>query len=123
MTKTSIKIWGRKLRIDVIFDHYEGEDILPIQEEAIEKFLENIKVVDESEPKVKKYCLKSDQIEDDKIDNIFKYVKPKALVAMRSKKDRVVVLLCDYKLDLEHGLAIEFKNEKFRRIGNSEIVL
>ena len=123
MTKTSIKIWGRKLRIDVIFDHYEGEDILPVQKEAIEKFLENIKVVDEAEPKVKKYCLKSDQIEDDKIDNIFKYVKPKALVAMRSKKDRIVVLLCDYKLDLEHGLAIEFKNEIFRRIGNSEIVL
>lgn len=123
MPKTSTKIWGRKLSIDVIFDHYEGEDILPVQKEAIERFLENVEVVDAAETKVKKYCLKSDQIKEDKIDNIFRYVKPKALIAMRSKKDRIVVLLCDYKLDLEHGLAIEFKNEKFRRIGNGEIVL
>ena len=123
MPKTNITIWGRVLSVDVIFDHYENEEILPIQEKAIEKILENTKVIDDAEPKVKKYCLKSDLIEEKSIENIFRYVKPKALIAVRSKMDRVVVLLCDYKLDPEHGLAVEFKNEKYKRIGNSEIVL
>ena len=123
MPKASIKIWGKKLSVDIIFDHYENEEVLPVQKEAITRILENTKVLDDAEPKVKKYCLKSDLIEEKNIEDIFRYVKPNSLIAMRSKKDRVVILLCDYSLNPEHGLAIEFKNEKYKRIGNGEIVL
>lgn len=123
MPKTFMKIWGRKFKLNVVYDVYEGEQILQIQEEALEKITSDSSSIDATLPKVKKYCLKSEQIGDVvEIKNIFKYVKPKALFVKRDKKNRIVALICDYKLDPDHGMAIVFKNEKLSEIGPQDII-
>ena len=123
MPKTSMNIWGKQFKLDIIYDVYEDEKILPIQEEALKKITSNSKAIDATLPRVKKYCLESELIGNvTAIDNIFNYVKPKALYIKRSKTSRIAALICDYKLDTDHGMAIVFKNEKFSEIGSQDII-
>ena len=66
---------------------------------------------------------KSD-IADSDIDNLFKYVKPKTIFVKRpTENNRIVVLLCNYKFNPDHDLAIIFKNEKFEKIETDDNVL
>ncbi|MCM1539584.1 MAG: hypothetical protein NC254_14450 [bacterium] len=64
----------------------------------------------------------SEQYPDGIVDNIFKYVMPIKRYVLRTGKDRSIAILCDYKFDIEHGIAVVFKNEKFFRIGSQDIV-
>ena len=125
MSKCKITIWDRAFDLSVVYECYAGEEVLESQREAFAMLEDNEKEVADSLAAVKKYVQKTGvrQLKADGIENIFKYVKPKALIAMRSKRSRVAMLLCDYRLDIEHGLAIEFRNEKCRGIGNENIVL
>ena len=36
---------------------------------------------------------------------------------------RVVAIMCNYKFDMEHGIAIVFKNEMFSKIVSQDIIL
>ena len=56
------------------------------------------------------------------IDNIFKYVIPKRIFIPRTDK-KIVAILCDYKFDMENGIAVVFENEKFKEIGVQDIIL
>lgn len=123
MHKVNMKIWGKSHHLNVIYDRYAGEEVLPIQEDALSRITNNTDAIDKALPKVKDYCLKSEYKGNlTANDSIFKYVKPKSLYVKRTKKDRIVALLCDYKFDLEHGLAIVFKNEKLKEIGEGDII-
>lgn len=116
-------IWTRKFELEVKYDCFEDEELLSAQEESISKIIK-CEVIDESLVEVKKYITSNDEdkISEKTIDNIFKYVIPNKLYAMRDGKDRTIALLCDYIFDPEHGIAIIFKNEKFVRIGIQDIV-
>ena len=57
------------------------------------------------------------------IENIFKYVIPVSIYIERNKKKRVVSLLCNYRFDEEHGIAITYENEKLKNIGPQDDVL
>ena len=125
MTKACVKIWGRKFKLDVVYDCYEGEAILPVQEQAYEGIIKRWSHVDASLNAVKRYCLEQygDEIEGDTIDNVFKYVMPQYLFILRNENKHTVALMCDFRFDPEHGLAIVFENEKLSRIGEQDIVL
>ncbi len=125
MTKINAAIWGRPFEIDVVFDCYKGEDVLSVQEDALDAIQEKWQVVDAALEPLKKYCVQhdGDQIGSDTIDNIFKYVKPVSLYVMRASKKRVVALMCDYRFDPEHGIALEFENETLRKIAPQDDVL
>lgn len=58
----------------------------------------------------------------DSVDNIFKYVIPKTISVPKAKK-RVVAIMCNFKFDMEHGMAIVFEDEKIKKIGPQDIVL
>lgn len=126
MTKTMI-IWDRKFNIDIVYDVYSGEEILPYQKMALETFLRNYKsLVDSTLEDVKNYCLENNEKEigQKAIDNIFKYVIPKALFVKRTKqKKQIVALLCDYKFNPDDGLAIVFENNQMSEIGTQNIIL
>ena len=111
-----MKIWGRTLKLEVIYDCYEGENITDLQKEALESFVANSKAVDDALPVLEKYCLDDEFMDQERIDNIFKYAAPTGIFVIRSKNKREVALLCDYKFDVEHGLALVFENEKFKEI-------
>ena len=122
--RKELKIWGRKLKINIDMDCIDDEVITPIQEETISAFLAEKKAIDNVLPKVKEYCLKESELKDqDSIENIFKYVVPKTLFVPRDDKKRTVAILCDYYFDKEHGIAIVFENGHFKSIKQQDEVI
>lgn len=117
-------IWNREFDLRVVFDSYD-EEVLPIQEQALEAFLKAENTIQESKKQLEKYILNDEyaEIEGNSIDNIFKYVIPTDLYIPRTLETRTVALLCDYRFDEEHGIAIVFENEQFKEIGEQDIVL
>ena len=117
-------IWNREFDLRVVFDSYD-EEVLPIQEQALEAFLKAENTIQESKKQLEKYILNDEyaEIEGNSIDNIFKYVIPTDLYIPRTLETRTVALLCDYRFDEEHGIAIVFENEQFKEISEQDIVL
>lgn len=117
-----VEIWRRDFELEVTYDCYAGEEILEEQKDALEKFSSNKKLIDGSETTVKKYCLEknNNEIATDKIDNIFKYVMPESIFV---KRDGRVAIMCRYKFDMEHGIAVVFKDDKLEQVGTQDIVL
>ena len=141
INQVSINIWNREVTIDIIYDVYEGENITIEQENALNAFLENTKneeldnpeselynkdyarIVLSDSSRIKEYCMKtSGEFIDEDITNVFKYVMPTSLFVIRENKKRLVALLCDYRFDEEHGVALLFENEKLLEIGDQDII-
>ena len=124
MNKT-MTIWERQYDLPVVFDCFDNEEVLPIQKQALEAFLKAENTIQESKKQLEKYILNDEyaEIEGNSIDNIFKYVIPTDLYIPRTLETRTVALLCDYRFDEEHGIAIVFENEQFKEIVEQNIVL
>ena len=124
MNKIKMNIWGRDFDLPVIIKQFKGKEITDIQKDAVEKFTSCEKVVNEAKNDVEKYVIKNG-LKDmgmDSVDNIFKYVIPKTISVPKAKK-RVVAIMCNFKFDMEHGMAIVFEDEKIKKIGPQDIVL
>jgi len=57
------------------------------------------------------------------IDNIFKYIIPLDIYISRNQKQRTIAIMCKYKFDLEHGIAIIYRNGKLSKIGLQDIII
>lgn len=116
-----LKIWGRDFNLKVVYDQYEGEEVLPIQTEALKLFINTSNKELATCDKLKDYCISQDGDRiGGTIENIFKYVMPESLFIKRDTKDHCVVLLCRYKFDEEHGIALFFRNEKLEKIATQD---
>lgn len=121
MSKVKLNIWNRLLILPIYYECDSDEKVLDVQKEAVNSFVNNSRQLLKSDEEVVKYCLSDKKnTETQSIQNVFKYVMPVSLLAKRSKKDHIVVLLCNYKFDIEHGLAVVFKNEKFLKITSQD---
>ena len=125
MNKITMKIWGREFDLEVYIRKSQNSDIAFLQEKAYNKFMESQSVIDEAEKSLISYIEKNyrNDLTENKVENIFKYVIPKTLFLPRMVKERTVALLCDFKFDIEHGLAVVFENEKFKEIVSQDEVL
>jgi hypothetical protein len=126
MNKIDIKIWGRDFTLPVSYDLFEDEEVLLVSQiQALGKLAENSSIFDNELDRLKKYCKERnpDKLADTEIENIFKYVMPKKILIMRSENDRRFALLCDYRFDPEHGLAMVFADERLAAIGTQDIAL
>ena len=125
MSKCKITIWDRAFDLSVDDECYAGEEDLESQREAF-AMLEDIEnEVSDSLAAVKKYVQKTgaDQLKDDGIENIFKYVMPKSIFVPHTKKRRIAAIMCNYKFDMEHGIAVVFENGKLKQVGTQDIAL
>lgn len=117
MNKIKMKIWGRSFNLRVIYECYGHQEVTEFQESLIKSFEKSVGLVDAVLPKVKQYCLEDENLNGVwEIDNIFKYVMPNSIYVKRDEKEGVIALLCDYKFDIEHGIAIVFSNGRFKEI-------
>ena len=113
-----LNIWGRDFSLKVTYDAYTGEAVLDIQKEALASFISAADEILASSKEVKQYCLeKNGDLIEKPVENIFKYVIPEELFIKRDEKKRVVMLLCNYRFDEEHGIALTFENEVLKHIG------
>lgn len=123
MNKINTLIWGREFELDVQYDCYTGEEILQSQRDAVSALSEQM--IEEALGKVKDYCISinAKEIGTDAIDNIFKYIMPQYLYVPRTSGTHVVAIMCNYRFDQEHGVAVVFEDEKFSKVGKQDIIL
>ncbi len=135
MNKLKISIWNRDFELPITIRTFDGEDISDVQREAVDalesKFIvngsspnEKTSIVDYTKPMLEDYILKDYRKPNNlsEIDNIFKYVIPRSIYIPYSSK-RTIAILCNYKFDAEHGLAIVFEEEQFKKICNQDEVI
>ena len=124
MNKVRTQIWGREFELPVIIKQFKGKEITDTQKEAVERLEQNLDIFNLAKDEVEKYIIDSGLKEKgiNEIDNIFKYVIPKSISVPKSKK-RVLALMCNFKFDMEHGLAIIFEDEKLKEVGPQDLVL
>lgn len=125
MRELTISLWGRPCTLEVVFDCYDGEEVLPHQEAALDALLKQPDLLEQARSVVEGYCLTmdADRIGAASMDNIFKYVVPKALFVKRSAQAHVVALMCNYRFRPEDGIAVVFQDEQISQIGTQSIIL
>lgn len=122
MENVNLTVWGREYKLKVVFDCYSGESVTEDQRQALDCFIRASSLIDSSLNVVFEYCKKYDS--NIQTDNIFRYVIPQALYIQRTKDNsHIVALMGAFKLDLEHGIAVVFKNEAYWKIGSQDTVL
>lgn len=122
--KINLSIWDREFEMYISFQNYPGEEITDLQEKT-EKMIPTTDI-NASLDFVKKYIMKynADDVDEKGLANIFRCVIPKGiLIPRRNDGKRVFAIMCNYKFDMEHGIAIVFENEKYKSIGPQDIIL
>lgn len=121
----NINLWGRNFSLRVEYDCYAGETISDEQRKAVQVFSSHREWLDKAKIEVEKYCKESvmADYENTKKDNPFSYIKPEFLFVHRDKKCPRVLLVCKYRYDIEHGLAIAFPIDGNITVGPQDIIL
>ena len=125
MSKCNIVIWDRAFDLSVVYECYSGEEVLESQRESFAMLEENVQEVTDSLEAVKEYVRETSagKLGEDRIENIFKYVMPKMIFVPHTPKHRIAAIMCNYKFDMEHGIAVVFENGKLKEIGPEDIAL
>ena len=118
-----VLIWDRKINIRIDYDLYDNETATDEQEQRLEEFINNTQLLNDKTA-ISEYCLKNNGKEiGNNVDNLFKYIAPTAILIPQSEKNKRIILLCNYKFDIEHGIAIIFENNSFSKIVPQDDVL
>lgn len=123
MNKLQMNIWGRMCEIELIYQVFEDGIITELQNNTV-KQINHIDFTDAKSAVIKYIEETLNEMErPEKVENIFRFVKPKKLFVVQQSDKRVFALLCNYKLDIEHGLAVVFENEVVKEVGPQDIIL
>ena len=126
--EVEIMIWGREFSLPVEYDYCTEESAADELQEALDCFLsrkDRKDLMDIGKNAVEEYC-KERVAEDDgntKKDNVFSYVKPESLYVTRDQSGAKVAIMCAYRYDPEHGLAVVFLPDDTVSVGIQDIVL
>lgn len=118
-------IWGRSFTLPVEYDCYEGEEVTRAQIQALKRFKSHTEWIEQSKSIVEEYCRKQVMSDDAnaKKDNIFSYIKPECLFVKRDKDSPRIAMMCKYRYDLDHGLAVVFSSDGEVTVGMQDIIL
>lgn len=125
MTNLTREVWGREFDLEIVFEDLDGTGVDERQWSALGHIITEWNAIDDSVSSLKEYCRKQNSSASDPglFENVFRYVIPKYLFVPRDQLRRIVALMCDYRFDPEHGLALVFENEKLKEIGPQDIIL
>lgn len=111
-----------KQKNNVLYECKNGQKPTNEQHQVLEMFENELfqkKEVNEiqhylgSQKEIMNFISKLDGIDDVDInDSVLDYLKP-VKIRVLNEKDRVIDIVCDFKLDMDNVLLIRFKNEKF----------
>lgn len=124
MNKEKLYLWNREFELYISYSCYPGEEVTDVQTEAAKEFCEDTSVALSALDELKQYIEKSSDmaVRASEIENIFKYVIPKSIFVPRTEK-KVIAIICNYKFDIENGIAIVFENGTLKEIGPQDIIL
>ena len=121
----NITIWGREFVLPIEYNCYDGEVVLEEQVEALEAFLVHKEWIEKAKGCVEDYCREdvADDESNNKKNNIFSYVKPECIFIKHESHKPRVALMCKYRYDIEHGLAVVFSSDGKATVGMQDIIL
>lgn len=128
MSSIVMSTWGKEIALEVRFDLLDDERVTSRQAYALGAIFVSWGAVNGALDALKSYCLENDgdmlasECGTARIDDIFDVVEPYSLFVVRNDSKRSVALMCHYRLDPEHGLALLFENERLTKIGPEDIV-
>ena len=119
-----ICIWDREFSVPVDYNCYTGESVMTEQIAAVEAFISHPEWIEEAKATVEQYCREQVMAdsENGKKDNVFSYIKPQGLFVRHEKHPRIA-LMCKYRYDIEHGIAIVFSTDGAITVGPQDIIL
>lgn len=118
-------IWDREFTLPIVYDCYKGEVVTEEQVAAVRNFVNNPQWVVKSKGMVESFC-HDDLINDpnnQKKNNIFSYVVPESIFVKRDDSNPRVAIMCKYRYDMEHGLAVVFSHDGNIKVGLQDIIL
>ena len=124
INKININIWNRDFELPIEYDCFSNEKVTGAQINAVNVFLKNKAMLDKAKSSIEEYCKKelNDDKENKNKDNIFTYIIPHYIYVKRDDKPRVAIM-CKYKYDMEHGLAVVFHQNGKIEVGLQDIIL
>ena len=118
---TKIVLWNREFELEVIYETYDGIGVSDKQTNALKVFQSNKESLIRSKDAVEAYFVETGYISGAEKDvNLFRFIMPRYVYVTR---DGRVSLMCDFKYDLEHGIAIVFKDGELEKTGPQDIIL
>ena len=124
INELNISIWERTFLLPVEYDCYDDEIVTEPQKSAVKMLTTHPEWIVSAKEHVESFCreevLKDD--ENNKKDNIFSYVKPDYLFVKYDPKPRVAIM-CKYRYEPEHGLAVVFAHDGKVTVGIQDIIL
>ena len=127
MSRIVMSTWGKEITLEVRFDLLDDERVTSKQAYALGAIFVSWGSVNGAFDALRSYCLEHDgdmlasECGTARIDDIFDIVEPYSLFVVRNDSKRSVALMCHYRLDPEHGLALLFENERLTQIGPEDI--
>ncbi len=122
MNKKILNIWNRDFDIDITYEIFSDKPVTEKQK-AVANSLAAIDFTESLEGVIryiKKYNARD--LGEDHISNIFKYVIPKRIYITQSEEEEFAIM-CNYKFDMEHGIAVVYKDGKYKEAGPQDIIL
>ncbi len=120
-----IKVWEREFSLPIEYNCYEGEKATRQQGKSLKNFLSHPEWIEKSKSFVEKFC--KEQVDEDdeneNKDNIFSYIKPECIFVKRELEHPRVAIMCKYRYDIEHGIAIIFSWEGDVIVGLQDLIL
>ncbi len=111
MIKTlTLTIWDREFDLPIEYNCHKGMRPTKVQLDALRSFVSHTEWIEKSKAEVEAFC-KEKVLEDEdnqKKDNIFSYIKPDYLLVKRDAEKPRIALMCKYRYEPEHGLAIVY---------------
>lgn len=121
----NLTIWDRDFILPVEYDCYQDERVTRQQKAAVKRFINHEEWIEASKTNVEEFCREQvlEDEENQKKDNIFSYVKPAYLLIKRDAKTPRIALMCKYRYDPEHGLAVVYSWDGEITVGIQDIIL
>ena len=123
MNKIKIRIWDRDFELNVVYQNYPGEEVTENQR----KTLDSVFLTDFGPGKagVEAYIRKyfSSELGEDTLENIFRFVMPKSILIPRTDDKQTFAVLCNFKLDMEHGIAVLYEDNTYKTTGPQDLAL
>lgn len=122
MSKQLLNIWNRDFEIDITYEIFSDKPVTEKQK----TIASGLSAIDFSESLegvisyIKKYNARD--LGEERIENIFRYVIPKRIYITQSEEEEFAIM-CNYKFDMEHGIAVVYKGGKYKEAGPQDIIL
>ena len=124
INELNISIWERAFSLPIEYDCYDDEIVSDAQKSAVKTMTMHPEWIMSAKAQVEHFCREEvlADSDNDKKHNIFSYIKPDHLFVKREDHPRVAIM-CKYRYDLEHGLAVVFATDGSVTVGPQDIIL